>query len=386
VQVYRLITSKTYEEQMFERASKKLGMEHALFSKGAFNQEGQEEEFAGISLRGLTDIKQDSKEIEKLLKFGAYAILDEEDAIEQHYNNMDIDDILKVGKRKDILYSKGQYTLQKSTFNATKYENKMPDVNDPDFWQKVLPMDAISISMLEKRLKKEKKEMANSEKMQTEFIKDLEIAVNDFFDAKFDLRTNPKELAADEEKLREILRKIINMPGVRLSYVEKCREWVSDLLSNRRKKGRNVRSDDESESQERLEEDSDYSMLRKRTSREAAFATSRRLEQLASRGRRGKRGRGGRGGGAGRGASGTSSVRRGLTRTCKSRAMYEEDEDEEEELSEYDDFGDEKIGTQRSDYREDEEEDDDDDEDYQATGKPKGYYARKNEKNGIICS
>jgi chromodomain-helicase-DNA-binding protein 7 len=38
VQVYRLITSKTYEEQMFERASKKLGMEQALFSKGAFNQ------------------------------------------------------------------------------------------------------------------------------------------------------------------------------------------------------------------------------------------------------------------------------------------------------------------------------------------------------------
>jgi chromodomain-helicase-DNA-binding protein 7 len=37
VQVYRLITSKTYEEQMFERASKKLGMEQALFSKGAFN-------------------------------------------------------------------------------------------------------------------------------------------------------------------------------------------------------------------------------------------------------------------------------------------------------------------------------------------------------------
>lgn len=33
VKVYRLITSKTYEEQMFNRASKKLGMEQALFSK-----------------------------------------------------------------------------------------------------------------------------------------------------------------------------------------------------------------------------------------------------------------------------------------------------------------------------------------------------------------
>ena len=31
VEVYRFITSKTYEQQMFDRASKKLGMEQALF-------------------------------------------------------------------------------------------------------------------------------------------------------------------------------------------------------------------------------------------------------------------------------------------------------------------------------------------------------------------
>jgi chromodomain-helicase-DNA-binding protein 7 len=36
VKVYRLITSKTYEEQMFNRASKKLGMEQALFSKFSY--------------------------------------------------------------------------------------------------------------------------------------------------------------------------------------------------------------------------------------------------------------------------------------------------------------------------------------------------------------
>ena len=31
VEVYRFITAKTYEQQMFDRASKKLGMEQALF-------------------------------------------------------------------------------------------------------------------------------------------------------------------------------------------------------------------------------------------------------------------------------------------------------------------------------------------------------------------
>jgi hypothetical protein len=60
---------------MFERASKKLGMEQALFSKGAFNQNA-DEELPGFTLRGLNDLKQDSKDIENLLKYGAYAFID----------------------------------------------------------------------------------------------------------------------------------------------------------------------------------------------------------------------------------------------------------------------------------------------------------------------
>lgn len=82
MQVYRLITSKTYEEQMFERASKKLGMEQALFSKGAFNQNTNDENIAmegGLQLRAFTELKQDSKEIENLLKYGAYAFMDNND-------------------------------------------------------------------------------------------------------------------------------------------------------------------------------------------------------------------------------------------------------------------------------------------------------------------
>jgi hypothetical protein len=42
----------------------------------------------------------------------------------------------------------------------------LPDVNDPDFWNKVLPFESIiSISVLEKRFKKEKREMQTNEKM-----------------------------------------------------------------------------------------------------------------------------------------------------------------------------------------------------------------------------
>lgn len=159
---------------MFERASKKLGMEQALFSKGAFNQlptTGDDQMLqmeGGLQLRPLTDLKQDSKEIENLLKYGAYAFMDEGGDANggEDVKNKDIDEILATGKKKEFSYNKGVYTLQKSTFNASKYEKgALPDVNDPDFWNKVLPYDQIiSISVLEKKFKKEKKEIGKSEK------------------------------------------------------------------------------------------------------------------------------------------------------------------------------------------------------------------------------
>lgn len=192
-------------------------------------------------MKGLTEIKQDSKEIENLLKYGAYAFIDNEGEDNDHLNfNKDIDEILATGKKKEFSYTKGLYTLQKSTFNASKYE-KLPDVNDPDFWNKVMPFESIiSISVLEKKFKKEKKEMAKNEKLQKEFFKDLEIVFNDFIDAKFDVKTSSatkKQLEADEEKLREILKKMIKLNGVKLLYVEKCKEWLRDMLrTNKRKK------------------------------------------------------------------------------------------------------------------------------------------------------
>ena len=98
-----------------------------------------------------------------MLKYGAYAFIDNEG--EEDQKNKDIDEILATGKKKEFLYNKGTYTLQKSTFNASKYE-KLPDLNDPLFWNKVLPYDSlISISVLERKFKKEKREMSQNEKM-----------------------------------------------------------------------------------------------------------------------------------------------------------------------------------------------------------------------------
>jgi hypothetical protein len=124
------------------------------------------------------------------LKYGAYAFIDNDDEEDKNQFNKDIDEILATGKKKEFTYNKGVYTLNKSTFNASKYE-KLPDVKDPEFWNKVLPFDTlVSINALEKKLKKEKKEISSNEKLQKEFIKDLEVVFNDFIEAKFDLTSS----------------------------------------------------------------------------------------------------------------------------------------------------------------------------------------------------
>ena len=127
-----------------------------------------------------------------------------------------------------------------------------------------MPFDSIvSISVLEKRFKKEKKEMGRSEKIQKEFFKDFEIVFNDFMDAKFELKgsaASRKTFESDEEKLREILKKMIKLSGMKLGYVEKCKEWLRDMLrTNKRKKPeQKLHLLDAIDENEGMAEDEDY--------------------------------------------------------------------------------------------------------------------------------
>jgi ribosomal 50S subunit-associated protein YjgA (DUF615 family) len=97
----------------------------------------------------------------------------------------------------------------------------------------------MSISVLEKKFKKEKKEICKSESEQTEFIKDLEIVFNDFMDAKFDNKitaASKKQIESDEETLREMLKKLVKLTGMRLQYVERCKEWLREMLRTSKRK------------------------------------------------------------------------------------------------------------------------------------------------------
>lgn len=152
VTVYRLITRRSFEAEMFERASKKLGLEQALLGTRTFTDADQED-----------NSKIDAKEMETLLRQGAYALMMEDDSeIVKEFCEQDIESLLD--SRAHVRVVEGQQTeswlnkkkklsrTNKSLFTGeSSMETAEIDVNDPDFWKKVLP-DLVTPEMMIERL------------------------------------------------------------------------------------------------------------------------------------------------------------------------------------------------------------------------------------------
>uniref|UniRef100_A0A6Q2YKY8 DNA helicase n=1 Tax=Esox lucius TaxID=8010 RepID=A0A6Q2YKY8_ESOLU len=127
VKVYRLITRNSYEREMLDKASLKLGLDRAVLQSMSGNKES--------SVNG--QIQQFSKkEIEDLLRKGAYAaIMDEEDEGSK-FCEEDIDQILQRRATTITIESEGKgSTFSKASFVATENRTDIA-LDDPEFWQK----------------------------------------------------------------------------------------------------------------------------------------------------------------------------------------------------------------------------------------------------------
>ncbi|KAI8364631.1 SNF2 family N-terminal domain-containing protein [Radiomyces spectabilis] len=124
VQIYRLICRNTYEKDMFDRAGMKLGLDKAVMQRSGLEQDEG----------GGSKNEMNRKEIEDLLKKGAYgAMLDEEASTK--FCEEDIDQILE--RRTTVIRHEGNEkgsVFSKATFSAT--EDMGVDIDDPDFWEK----------------------------------------------------------------------------------------------------------------------------------------------------------------------------------------------------------------------------------------------------------
>ncbi|ORZ15904.1 P-loop containing nucleoside triphosphate hydrolase protein [Absidia repens] len=128
VQIYRLICRNTYEKDMFDRAGMKLGLDKAVMQRSNTQADGS-------SGNGPSKNELNKKEIEDLLKKGAYgAMLDDEASTK--FCEEDIDQILE--RRTTVIRHEGNEkgsVFSKATFSASSESNAV-ELDDPDFWEK----------------------------------------------------------------------------------------------------------------------------------------------------------------------------------------------------------------------------------------------------------
>uniref|UniRef100_A0A8C4I647 Chromodomain helicase DNA binding protein 8 n=1 Tax=Dicentrarchus labrax TaxID=13489 RepID=A0A8C4I647_DICLA len=124
VKVYRLITRNSYEREMLDKASLKLGLDRAVLQSMSGNKESNQ-------------IQQFSKkEIEDLLRKGAYAAIMDENDEGSRFCEEDIDQILQRRATTITIESEGKgSTFSKASFVASENRNDIA-LDDPEFWQK----------------------------------------------------------------------------------------------------------------------------------------------------------------------------------------------------------------------------------------------------------
>ncbi|XP_063765974.1 chromodomain-helicase-DNA-binding protein 6 isoform X2 [Eleginops maclovinus] len=122
VKVYRLITRNSYEREMFDKASLKLGLDKAVLQD--------------INRKGSVNGQLSKLEVEDLLKKGAYgALMDEEDEGSK-FCEEDIDQILQRRTQTITIETEGKgSTFAKASFVSSGNRTDI-SLDDPNFWQK----------------------------------------------------------------------------------------------------------------------------------------------------------------------------------------------------------------------------------------------------------
>ncbi|KAF0729537.1 hypothetical protein Ae201684P_001127 [Aphanomyces euteiches] len=240
VKIYRLVTRNSYESEMFDRASRKLGLEHAVLGTGSFSE--------------AHDMERPSAEVlVELLKKGAYGLMDDDDSASKSFVERDIETILKenahvrvVNKQQDdedgedvddddekpapVKKMKTGLVFDKTSFIAEGSTGDL-SVNDPSFWEKVL--GHISVEMLSNKL--EDGSALASRQTKAKFMAQLQQALGQLVE---DVRENKKEKDAvfqhEYEVAVTMLQKLASMKEHFSADQRKIFESYSDQMSKSR--------------------------------------------------------------------------------------------------------------------------------------------------------
>lgn len=124
VKIYRLLCRNTYEREMFDKASLKLGLDKAILQSMNTTQN-----------KDGTNKQMSKKEIEDLLKKGAYGAVMDDDNAGDKFCEEDIDSILQRRTQIITMESEKGSTFSKASFASSGNRSDI-NIDDPDFWNK----------------------------------------------------------------------------------------------------------------------------------------------------------------------------------------------------------------------------------------------------------
>ncbi len=258
VTVYRLITRRSYEAQMFHKASIKLGLERAVMSG---TSHGDSSVFTNVDDNGgsvlpLVNKKEDAKELERLLREGAFAMMDNKDSKE--FTESTIDHILQTRSR-DVTYkdgegqgfSSGNTGTEKMSFTSAEADTNI-DVDDPDFWNLVMP-GIRSARELRGRLN-DGSALASEEK-KVEFIGHLRELVDELLQAK----QNGDDVSPSEwETCKKIALQVSCMKSSFAEHdVEAATFWLKSMEGSRSRRAANRLGNNAAKNKKNNDSDSD---------------------------------------------------------------------------------------------------------------------------------
>jgi chromodomain-helicase-DNA-binding protein 7 len=154
VKVFRFVTKNTYESEMVERANRKLGLERAMNADRASD---------GLSVTASQQRgpPQDRAEVDAMLKRGAHNIFlsEEDDSQSRKFNEADIDEILAQSTKVSYDQNTGSGSVfSKAAFVSDEHD---VDMDDPEFWTKILPeLQAKDEALAEYYVKRKSKQVA----------------------------------------------------------------------------------------------------------------------------------------------------------------------------------------------------------------------------------
>ena len=180
--------------------------------------------------------KISDKEIELLLKKGILGLLDNDENGEKEAHTMDIDELIKNSKTTNYSMINDKYTITRMNVKTDNKEKKV-DIDDPDFWKKVLKDEETPGKLLLKEFGqlKENNDFMD-EDSQYEFFLKLNEQIYKYVEKAKTGEVNYEE----EEMYNKILQQVVDDPFVR----EDLKIVSTQLMSDIRKKPRRLKKRD----------------------------------------------------------------------------------------------------------------------------------------------